>query len=109
MLLFFFITEYKISNKYIPSFGRTTFYLKKFREYIMLRTSITQKQYEVSRRNGLTSTLSLEHTRLEPSSIIKTMIKIIKIKSIETMDAETRVQFSMIADAIIRMVEDIRE
>jgi hypothetical protein len=75
----------------------------------MLRTSITQNQYKVSRRNDLTSILSLEHTPLEPLSVIKTMIKIIKIKSIETMDTETQVQFSKIADAIVRMSEEIRE
>lgn len=75
----------------------------------MLRTSITQKQCEVSQRNDLMVGFALECARLEPSSIIKTMMKIIKIKSKDSMDVETRVQFSKIADAVVRMAEEIRE
>ena len=75
----------------------------------MLRTSVTQKQFEVSRKNESICKFVLEHTRSEPSSIIKEMIKAIKIKSKHTMDKETRIQFSKIADAIIRMVEEVRE
>jgi hypothetical protein len=75
----------------------------------MLRTSITQKQYEVSQRNVLTYGFSREYAILEPSFVIKTMIKIIKIKTKENMDVETRMQFLKITDAIVRMVEDIRE
>jgi|GEM_PF-2621246 len=75
----------------------------------MLRTSVTQKQYEVSQRNVLTTTFSREHTALEPSSVIKTMIKIIKIKTKENMGLETRIQFLRITDSIVRMVEDISE
>ena len=75
----------------------------------MLRTHLTQKQYEVPQRNVLTTTFSSEHTVLEPSSIIKTMIKIIKIKTKENMGLETRMQFLWITDSILRMVEDIRE
>ncbi|MBI3639793.1 MAG: hypothetical protein HY223_05700 [Thaumarchaeota archaeon] len=75
----------------------------------MLRTNITQKQYEVSQRNVLTYGFSRERIVLEPSSIIKTMIKVIKIKTKESMDVETRIQFLKITDAIVRLVEDIRE
>ncbi len=75
----------------------------------MLRTSITQKQCEISKKNELMPRFPLEHSSLEPSSIIKTMIKIIKTKSKDSMDVETRVQFSKIADAVIRMAEEIRE
>ena len=62
----------------------------------MLRTGITQKQYQISKNSSI-----------EPTSVIKTMIKIIKSKSKDSMDAETRVQFSKIADAVLRMVEEI--
>ena len=58
----------------------------------MLRTSIIQ-----------------EHAQLEPASIIKTMIKIIKTKSEDSMDMKTRMQFDKIADAVVRMVEEIKE
>jgi hypothetical protein len=75
----------------------------------MLRTSITQKQCEVSKRNELMPRFLLEHSSLEISSIIKTMMKIIKIKSKDIMDVETQVQFSKIADAVVRMAEEIRE
>ncbi len=51
----------------------------------------------------------LEQTILEPSSIIKTMVRIIKIKSKDSMDEETRTEFSKIADAVIRMADEIRE
>jgi len=75
----------------------------------MIRTSITQKQYKVSQRNGLVTTFSREPASLEPSSIIKSMIKIIKTESKEDMDVKTHVQFSKIADAIVRMVEETSE
>ncbi|HEV2193498.1 MAG TPA: hypothetical protein VGR54_07780 [Nitrosopumilaceae archaeon] len=75
----------------------------------MSRTSITQKQCEASQRNDLMSGFPLEHSSLEPSSIIKTMMKIIKTRSKDSMDVETRVQFSKIADAVVRMADDIRE
>ncbi len=51
----------------------------------------------------------LEQTILEPSSIIKTMVKIIEIKSKDSMDKETRTEFSKITDAVIRMADEIRE
>ncbi len=51
----------------------------------------------------------LDQTILEPSSIIKTMVRIIKIKSKDSMDEETRAEFSKIADAVIRMADEIRE
>ena len=73
----------------------------------MLRTSMTQKQYGVSKRNESVCGLSLEHSNLGPSSIIKTMMKIIKTSSKNTMDPETQAQFSKIADAVIRMAEEI--
>jgi len=76
---------------------------------MMSRTHVSQKQYEVSQRNVLATTFSRERTVLEPSSIIKTMIKIIKIKTKENMGLETRIQFLWITDSIVRMVEDIRE
>ncbi|MBI1829187.1 MAG: hypothetical protein HY222_07305 [Thaumarchaeota archaeon] len=75
----------------------------------MLRTTITQKQLGVSQRNESISGFSLEQTRFEPSYIIKTMMKIIKTKSKDSMDVETRMQFSKIADAVVRMAEEIRE
>ncbi|MGI0027319.1 MAG: hypothetical protein ACREAD_05705 [Nitrosopumilaceae archaeon] len=73
----------------------------------MLRTSITQEQCEVPQRNQMISEFLPEH--VEPSYIIKTMIKIIKTKSKESMDKETRTQFSKITDAILRMTKEIRE
>ena len=73
----------------------------------MLRTSMAQKQYEVSKRNESMHRLSLEHSDLEPSSIIKTMMKVIKTRSKNSMDPETRAQFSKIADAVVRMAEEI--
>ena len=75
----------------------------------MSRTYITQKQCEVSQRNDLMPGFSLENTRLEPSSIIKAMMKIIKIRSENYMDKETNVQFSKMVDAVIQMTEEIRE
>ena len=75
----------------------------------MLRTNTTQKQREVYQRNVLTSKFSHEHIVLEPSFVFKTMIKIIKIKTKETMDVETRMHFLKIADAVVRMIEDISE
>jgi hypothetical protein len=75
----------------------------------MSRTYITQKQCEVSQRNDLMPGSSLENTRLEPPSIIKAMMKIIKIRSENYMDKETNVQFSKMVDAVIQMTEEIRE
>ena len=75
----------------------------------MLRTSIAQKQYETPQKNDLMYGFSLEQTGLEPSSVIKSMIKMIKIKSKANMNKETRVQFSRIADAVVQMVEEISE
>lgn len=72
----------------------------------MLRTSTTQKQYGVH-RNKTMSEFYLEHAKLGPSSIIKTMLKIIKIKSKDSMNEETRIQFSKIVDAAIQMAEEI--
>ena len=73
----------------------------------MLRTSMAQKQYEVSKRNEIMYGLLSEHSDLEPSSIIKTMMKIIKTRSKNSMDSETQAQFSKIADAIVRMADEI--
>jgi len=75
----------------------------------MLRTTTTQKQCEVSQRNDLMRGFPLENSSLEPSSIIETMMKAIKTKYKDSMDVETQVQFSKIADAVIRMAEEIRE
>ncbi len=75
----------------------------------MLRTTTAQKQCEVSQRNDLMKGFSLENSSLEPLSIIKTMMKIIRTKSIGSMNMETQVQFSKIADAVIRMAEEVRE
>ena len=74
----------------------------------MLRIT-TQKQCEVSQRNDLMKGFSLENSNLEPTSIIKTMMKIIRTKSKDSMDVETQVQFSKITDAVIRMAEEVRE
>ena len=75
----------------------------------MQRPNITQKQYEIPQRNRLVTEVSIGFAGLEPSSIIKTMIKIIKMSSKDSMDKETREQFSKITDAVIRMTEEIRE
>ncbi|HYL66570.1 MAG TPA: hypothetical protein VEU72_05405 [Nitrosopumilaceae archaeon] len=74
----------------------------------MLRIT-TQKQCEVSQRNDLIRGFSLENSNLEPTFIIKTMMKIIRTKSKDSMDVETQVQFSKITDAVIRMAEEVRE
>ncbi len=75
----------------------------------MLRPNITQKQYEILQRNKLVTEVSHSEARIEPSSVIKTMIKIIKMNSKDSMDKETHEQFSKITDAVVRMVEEIRE
>ena len=75
----------------------------------MSRANIKQKQYEVYQRNVLTSKFLDGPIVLEPSFVFKTMIKIIKIKTKETMDVETRMHFLKIADAVVRMIEDISE
>ena len=75
----------------------------------MSRTSMTQKQYPVSKRNELMYGFSSEYSSLEISYVIKTMMKIIKTKSDDNMDVETQIQFSKIADAVLRMTEEIRE
>ena len=75
----------------------------------MLRINTAQKQCEVSQRNDLMRGFSLENSSLEPTSIIKTMMKIIRTKSKDSMDVETQVQFSKITDAVIRMAEEVRE
>ena len=75
----------------------------------MLRTNITQEQCALSKRNELVSRFSREQSSLMPLSIIKIMMKIMKTKSNDNMDVETQIQFSKIADAIIRMAEEIRE
>jgi len=72
----------------------------------MLRTGTTQKQYD-AHKNNMISTSYLEHAKLGPSAIIKTMLKIIKIKSKDSMNEETRIQFSKIVDSAIQMVEEI--
>ena len=72
----------------------------------MLRTTITEKQYELPQKNDLTSGFSLEH--VDPLSIIMTMIKIIKTKYKDRMDENTHVQFLKIADSVIRMTEEIK-
>ena len=74
----------------------------------MLRTDMTQKQYSASKRNDMVSELLLEHSSTDPSYVIKTMMKIIKTKSMNGMNEETRTQFSKIADAIVRMAEEIK-
>ena len=76
----------------------------------MQRPNITQKQYDIPQRNKLVTKVSTGYTGgLEPSSIIKTMMKIIKMSFKDSMDKETRKQFSKITDAVIRMAEEIRE
>jgi hypothetical protein len=75
----------------------------------MLRTNIAQKQFEVSKRNNSISGFSFEHSHLEPAHIIKTMMNIIKTKSKDGMDVETRMHFSKFIDAIVRMAEEIRQ
>jgi len=75
----------------------------------MLRTSSAQKQYELPNRSKIMSGFSIDQSSLEPSSIIKTMMKIIRIESKDKMDVETRAQFSKITDAIVRMTDEIKE
>jgi len=75
----------------------------------MLRTTTTQKQCKGSQRNDLMRGFSLENSSVEPLSIIKTMMKVIRTKSMGSMNMETRVQFSKITDAVIRMAEEVRE
>ena len=75
----------------------------------MARTNITQKQCEVHQRDRLVSMVSLECTRLELSYIVKTMIRIIKIKTKDSMNKETREQFSNITDAVVQMVDEIKK
>ena len=75
----------------------------------MLRTTTTQKQCKSSQRNDLMRGFSLENSSVEPLSIIKTMMKVIRTKSMGSMNMETQVQFSKIADAVIRMAEEVRE
>jgi len=75
----------------------------------MLRTNIAQNQLASTKRNKMMSMVVPEFNRSETSFIVKEMIKIIKIKSKDTMDDETRVQFSKITDSIVRMVEEIIE
>ena len=75
----------------------------------MQRQNITQKQYDMPQRNKLVTKVSTGYTGLEPSSIIKTMMKIIKMSFKDSMDKETREQFSKITDAVIRIAEEIRE
>jgi len=75
----------------------------------MQRPNMTQKQYEIPQRDKLVTKVSTGYTGLEPSSIIKTMMKIIKMSFKDSMDKETREQFSKITDAVIRIAEEIRE
>lgn len=75
----------------------------------MQRPSIKQKQCEILQRNKLVTGSSIGYAGLEPSSIIKSMMKIIKMGYKDSMDKETREQFSKISDAVIRMAEEIRE
>ncbi|TLX73194.1 MAG: hypothetical protein E6L05_03080 [Thaumarchaeota archaeon] len=75
----------------------------------MQRPNITQKQYEIPQRNKLVTKVSTGYTGLEPSSIIKTMMKIIKTSFKDSMDKETREQFSKITDAVVRLAEEIKE
>ena len=75
----------------------------------MQRPNITQKQYEIPQRNKLVTKVSTGYTGLEPSSIIKTMMKIIKTSFKDSMDKETCEQFSKITDAVVRLAEEIKE
>lgn len=74
----------------------------------MSRTSMTQKQYPISKRNDLTYGFSLEQSSLTTPHIIKTMMGIIQTESKDSMDVKTQLQFSRIADAVVRMAEEIR-
>ena len=75
----------------------------------MQRPNLTQKQCEIPQRKKLVTESSIRYAGLEPSSIIKSMMKIIKMSSKNSMDKETREQFSKITDAVVRMTEEIRE
>ena len=75
----------------------------------MLRTSMPQKQHVFPKRNDLMSIFSSGHSIIEPPHIIKTMMKIIKTKSKDSMDMETQIQFFKIADAVLRMAEEVKE
>ena len=72
----------------------------------MLRTTITEKQYVIPHKNDPIFGFSFEH--VEPLSIIKTMMKIIKTKYKDSMDENTHVQFLKIADSVIRMAEETK-
>ena len=67
-----------------------------------------QKQYAFPTRNDLMSRFSLEAHSLEPYFVIKTMMNILKTKSKDSMDIETQMQFSKIADAVVQMAKEIR-
>ena len=76
----------------------------------MLRINPTQKQYEITQRNKQLMGFSPKDVvNCDPASAIKTMLRIIKIKSRDSMDEETQVQFSKITKAVVRMVEEIKE
>jgi hypothetical protein len=75
----------------------------------MLRINTTQKQYELPQRNKQLSGFPLEDANADPVSFIKTMLKIIKIKSGDNMDRETKAQFSKITDAVVQMAEQVRK
>jgi len=74
----------------------------------MLTPNMGQEQYEITYSNNLHRSSS-ELVREEPLFIVKTMMKIIKSKTHYSMDEQTRVQFSKITDAIVQMVDEIRE
>ena len=74
----------------------------------MSRISMTQKQYPISKRSDLTYGFSLEQSSLTTPHIIKTMMGIIQTESKDSMDVKTQLQFSRIADAVVRMAEEIR-
>jgi hypothetical protein len=75
----------------------------------MLRINTTQKQCELSQRSNQLPGFSLEDSSFDQVSFIKTMLKIIKIKSRDSMDEETKAQFSKITDAVVQMAEEVRE
>jgi len=75
----------------------------------MQKSNITQRQHKMPQSNKLVTQVSTGCVGLEPSSIIKSMMKIIKMSFKDNMDKETHIQFSKITDAVVRMVEEIRE
>ncbi len=75
----------------------------------MLRINTTQKQCELPQKSNQLSGFSLEESSFDTVHVIKTMLKIIKIKSGDNMDEETKAQFSKITDAVVQMVEEARE